>query len=306
MLRFSSLSLLGLATAWSAACGQRAPSLDTNDSAGIRAIAGGTFEASGLTAVPGSNLVLFSDDGRTREVFAVALGANGAQQGSATRVPLGAQVTDAEGMTSDGAYIYMVGSQSKRSGFDGDGLVRFRFDAATRAVTDTESARGLKAWLAANVAELRGTERRIGDEVLNIEGLAWDPEGKRLLLGLRAPVLDGRALVVPVKLADATQPLSAANLRADGPAIRLDLGGAGLRGIEYDAESKRFVLITGASLDAENRDFEIRAWDGRSDTTTVLGRYARQLKPEGVARVTVDGKSMQVVVFDTGYFTVLP
>ena len=295
--------LAGLVSVSSAACGQRVAALDGTDTSAIRAIAGGTFEASGLAAVPGSRYVLFSDDGRPREVFAVAFGDDGSQRGVAYPVRLNASVTDAEGMTSDGAYIYMVGSQSKRSGHDGDGLVRFRFDSATRTATDVESARGLKVWLARNVAELRGTERRIGDDVLNIEGLAWDPDGQRLLLGLRAPVVNGKALVVPVKLADASRPLTAENLRADGPTIHLDLGGAGIRGIEYDAGTTRFLLITGASLNDENRDFELRAWDGRSDSTTVVGSYPRSLKPEGVAQLMVGGRALQVIVFDTGYLT---
>ena len=295
----------GLVLAFSIACGQRAPVLDDTGTSPIRAIAGGTFEASGLVAVPGSRYVLFSDDGRAREVFAVAIGDDGLQSGSARAVRLDASVTDAEGMTTDGAYVYMVGSQSKRTGHDGDGLVRFRFDSATRTATGIESARALKAWLARNVAELRGTERRLGDDVLNIEGLAWDPSGRRLLLGLRAPVVDGKALVVPVKLADTSRPLSAENLRADGPAIHLSLGGAGIRGIEYDAEAKRFLIITGASLNAEDRDFDLRAWDGRSDSTSVVATYPSRLKPEGIAQLILAGRSKRVLVFDTGYLTVV-
>lgn len=295
--------VLTVSLAFASGCGQHAPPLHGGDTAAIRAIAGGTFEASGLVAVPGSGLVLFSDDGRPGEVFVITIGESGSQLGAAQPVRLPASVTDAEGMTTDGAYIYMVGSQSKRSGHEGDGLVRFRFDSATRTATGVESARALKAWLARNVTELNGTERRLGDEVLNIEGLAWDPAGQRLLLGLRAPVVGGKALVVPVKLADASRPLTAENLRADGPAIRLDLGGAGIRGIEYDAESKQFMVITGASLNAEDRDFEVRTWDGRSDSTTVVATYPSRLKPEGVARLMVGGRTLQVIVFDTGYLT---
>ncbi len=297
------LILIALAVALAPACGQRPPAREGSDSAAIHAIAGGTFEASGLVAVPASNVLLFSDDGRSREVFAVAFGADGAQQGAAASIRSAADVTDAEGMTSDGTYIYMVGSQSKRNGYEGDGLVRFRFDPATRVASATESVRALKVWLARNVAELQGTERRVGDDVLNIEGLAWDPEGQRLLLGLRAPVVDGKALVVPVKLGDPNKPLTAENLRGDGPAIRIALGGAGIRGIEYDARAKRFMLITGASLNAEDRDFELRSWDGRSDSTTLVGTYPSRLKPEGVAQLVVDGRPLQVIIFDTGYIT---
>jgi hypothetical protein len=95
-------------------------------------IAGGTFEASGVAHVPNTTGVLFVDDGRNREIFWMELSADGRQQASAVRVPLGADVTDLEGITSDGTNFYVVGSQSKKTGFDGDGLVRFRFDPKTR------------------------------------------------------------------------------------------------------------------------------------------------------------------------------
>ena len=178
-------------------------------------IAGGPFEASGVVHVPGTSQLLFVDDGRPREIFLMELAPDGSQRGMALSVPLAADVTDLEGITSDGHHFYVVGSQSKKTGFDGDGLIRFTFDPKTRRADGVERIQGLKAWLAANVAELRGTERRVGDDVLNIEGLAWDPRGHRLLLGLRAPIVDGAALIVPIKLIDSTGSFSRENLRVD-------------------------------------------------------------------------------------------
>ena len=40
------------------------------------------------------------------------------------------------------------------------------------------------------------------------EGMASDPLNKRLLLGLRSPVVEGNALIVPLKLRDAKAALS--------------------------------------------------------------------------------------------------
>lgn len=272
----------------------------------LRPIAGGPFEASGAAHVPGSGQILFVDDGRNREVFSMGLDNDGRQTGNAARIDLGADVTDLEGITSDGVRFYVVGSQSKRTGFDGDGLVRFSYTVATRRISGVERIAGLKAWLGANVAELRGIERRIGDEVLNIEGLAWDPVGRRLLLGLRAPVVDGKALIVPVRLADEAGPFTAANLRADGPAIRLDLGGAGIRGIEFDDQSRLFRVISGASLDEENREFRLLDWDGKPGSSVRETRtYNRRDKPEGVTSATIGGRRMTILVFDVGSFEVV-
>ena len=271
-----------------------------------RVIAGGTFEASGVVHVSGTSQLLFVDDGRPREIFSMELAPDGRQTGVAVSVPLAADVTDPEGITSDGRHVYVVGSQSKKTGFDGDGLVRFKFDPATRRADRVQHIRGLKAWLAANVPELRGTERRAGDDVLNIEGLAWDPRGDRLLLGLRAPIVNGAALIIPIKLIDSTGAFSHENLRVDGAAIHLNLNGAGIRGLEYDERAGAFRVIAGAEGNDEGRDFRVVEWDGNSgaplrDVVT----FDRRLKPEGIAPALIGGRPVSVLVFDVGSFAVM-
>jgi hypothetical protein len=208
-------------------------------------------------------------------------------------------------MTTDGRYFYVVGSQSKRFGFDGDGLVRFTFDAAQRRVENVQVVRSLKAFLAEHVAELKGTASKLGDDVLNIEGLAWDPEGRRLLLGLRAPVVDGQALVVPVRMRDRAAPFTAGNLQVDAnKAIRVPLGGAGIRSLEYNAASKHFDLIAGAALDAEVLDFRLLDWNGPSAPARVreVATFSKRTKPEGLTRARLAGRDITFIVFDTsGY-----
>ena len=276
------------------------------DSVRHRPIAGGEFEISGVAHVPGSNQVLVLDDDTTGEIFLVEVAQDSTQLGNAVPVPLGTDVTDMEGITFDGTYFYVVGSQSKPTGFDGIGLIRFRFDPATRRVSNLETIGNLKEWLADNVAELHGTARQIGDHVLNIEALAWDPVGSRLLLGLRAPVVDGQALVVPVKLIDAAGPFTRDNLRADGPAVRVDLGGDGIRSLEYDPAAKAYRLITGATLNEETRDFRLVEWSGRDGTPVRdIALYSRKLKPEGIANAELHGNRTKVLVFDIGTFTLV-
>jgi hypothetical protein len=158
----------------------------------VTAFSGGMFEASGVVHAPGTDGVLFVDDGRPDEIFWMRLDTNGAQAGPVKPVSLGVSVVDLEGITTDGAYFYVVGSQSKSKGSDQAGLARFRYDAQQQRVEGAESISGLKRFLAENVAELRG----MGDKSykaggINIEGVAWDPEMNRLLLGLRSPVING-------------------------------------------------------------------------------------------------------------------
>lgn len=267
---------------------------------------GGTYEASGVAHVPGTDGVLFVDDGRTDEIFWMKLDDGGRQAGTIQAVRLGASVIDLEGMTFDGTHFYAVGSQSKPKGGDLAGLVRFRFDPQTGQVAETQSVIGLKPFLAANVTELRGMERtKYKDGGINIEGLAHDPRSGRLLLGLRSPVVDGHALVVPLRLRDARGAFTAANLEVEGGrAIKLPFNGAGIRSIEYDERAKAFRVITGAAPNNEQLDFKLWEWDGNSERPTLheLRDYDRRLKPEGITRVSAGARDFGFLVFDTsGY-----
>ena len=267
---------------------------------------GGTFEASGVAHVPGTDGVLFVDDGRTDEIFWMRVDAGRGQAGTIRPVSLGASVVDLEGITTDGTHFYVVGSQSKPTGGDTAGLVRFRFDARGLRAEGAEAVSGLKRFLAENVAELRGmANTKYKDGGINVEGIAWDARGRRLLLGLRSPVVDGHALVVPLRLRDPKGPFSAGNLEVEGgKAVRLPLGGAGVRSIEYDESARAFRVITGAGPNAEKLDFKFWEWDGDAARPALreTGSYDRRLKPEGVTRVTSGGRDFTFIVFDTSRY----
>jgi hypothetical protein len=275
-------------------------------SARLTAFTGGAFEASGVASAPGTDGVLFVDDGRPSEIFWMRLDASGNQSGAIKPINLGVSVIDLEGITTDGSYFYVVGSQSKPKGSDQVGLVRFKFDSQNQRVEDVESISGLKRFLTENVAELRGMgDRSYKNGGINIEGIAWDPQGRSLLLGFRSPVVNGQALVVSLKLREQSAAFSYDNLQlAEPAAIRLSLGGAGVRSIEYDELSKGFRIIAGAAMKNEKVDFKLWEWNGDANQPALreLDNFDSKLKPEGVTRVAAGGRDFTFIVFDTsGY-----
>jgi hypothetical protein len=100
---------------------------------------------------------------------------------------------------------------------------------------------------------------------LNIEGLAPTPEGD-LLVGFRNPVRDGRALVVRLR-----NPRDLVEGRADTADLtlagELDLGGRGLRAMEYVPSLRVYFLIGGAFDDTGN--FGLFRWSGRASEPAV-------------------------------------
>ena len=272
----------------------------------ITAFSGGTFEASGVAYVPGTDSVLFVDDDRPSQVLLMQLGEDRKQAGAIKSIDIGTSIVDLEGITNDGEYFYVVGSQSKSTGTDQAGLARFKLDTANQRAVGTQAASGLKKFLADNVDELRGLENtKYKDGGINVEGIAWDPLNKRLLLGLRSPVVEGNALVVPLKIRDPKAALSFENLEVEGrKAIRVSIGGAGIRSIEWDEARKAFFLITGAGPNSEKMDFKTWEWSGNSATPALreLETFDRRLKPEGITRVSTGTRDFVFIVFDTsGY-----
>jgi hypothetical protein len=275
----------------------------------MTAFDGGKFEPSGVAGVAGTDGVLFVDNGREGQVFWMGLDQNGRQAGAVKPVGLGVGIVDLEGITTDGTHFYVVSSQSRPKAIAGEGLVRFKYDARSQSVEGVESISGLKSFLVENVAELRGEGDRKGkDGGLNIEGLAWDARRGRLLLGLRSPIVDGHALLVPLRLRDPRGAFSVDNLEVEGSkAIRLSLGGGGIRSIEYDGRANVFRIISGAEEDQDQTDFGLWEWTGdeKQPALRETHRFDGSLKPEGVARATAGGRDFMLIVFDAGGYTAM-
>jgi pSer/pThr/pTyr-binding forkhead associated (FHA) protein len=276
----------------------------------IAQLPGGTFEASGVIQVPNSDAVLFIDDGSPKKVFHMTVDGEG-RAGEIKEVPLDINIHDPEGITYGGGYFYIIGSQSDPAGGKRNGLARFAFDPASQTVQgQPEVIEDLRSFLIENVPALKGAGEPPGSEGgLNIEGIAWDPTHESLLLGLRSPLVDEQALLVPLRLRDPRGPFSRENLIVrEAQPIRLSLGGLGIRDIHYDTRLKSFLIISGATEIQKKTDFKLWVWAGDTDPAnagTTPGEEAtldRDMKPEGVAHMRVGGKDFIFIVGDASRY----
>lgn len=268
-----------------------------------RMFQGGIFEASDVAAIPGTDEVLFVDDNRADEVLLMRLDQEGNQVGFIRPIKIGVSVEDPEGITFDGSWFYVVGSQSELKGEEPNALVRFKYDSETQSVKDVESAGGLYQFLTEAIPELREYAGKKGKkETINIEGLAWDPAQGRLLLGLRDPEVSEQALVIPLRLRDPNAPLSRENLTLAQPdAIRLSLGGSTIRSITYDGSLNVFQIIAGSPESKKKTEFRLWEWDGQSAPREKVTLSPR-LKPEGVTRVSIAGENYIFIVCDASEY----
>src|SRR5262249_53417560 len=98
----------------------------------------GPFEASGVVQVPGADMVLMVDDTRPTEVIAMPIDSQGQQAGPLKAVPIGASVSDMEGITYGDGYFYVTGSQADPKDGNDNAIVRFKFDPTTQTIQGTE------------------------------------------------------------------------------------------------------------------------------------------------------------------------
>jgi hypothetical protein len=139
-------------------------------------------------------------------------------------------------------------------------------------------------------------------EEINIEGVTFDPTKKTLLIGLRSPTHNDKALILfllnPYDLfSKKRDPIF------DEEIIGLDLQGAGIRAITYDKKHTRY-LIAG---ETENKKGKLRsriwAWDGLQKTRPVrvdVPKIKGVKNIEGLTIVHHEGSSYLLFVCDNG------
>jgi hypothetical protein len=110
---------------------------------------------------------------------------------------------------------------------------------------------------------------------LNIEGLASTPDG-RLLIGFRNPIPDGEALVVPLE--NPRDVLQGARARFGAPVL-LDLGGLGIRSIEYWESRGLYLIVAGAY---DQGPFHLYQWSGDGPAARMEGIDLQELNPEAL------------------------
>jgi hypothetical protein len=184
--------------------------------------------------------------------------------------------------------------------------VRFAIDPVKQILLGkADVMTGLRDFLIANVPELKAVADMKGnDGGVDVEGIVYDATNDRLLLGLRSPLSSGKALIVPIKLRDPRGAFSTDNVLPPRPTIEVQLGGLGIRDIEFDLRSNSYFIIAGAPVHGEGPSFSLWEWNGGADQSTAdpnpreVTKLDAKMKPEGVTHVKIGGKDFVFIVGD--------
>jgi hypothetical protein len=175
----------------------------------------------------------------------------------------------------------------------------------------TEIMAGFRAWLVRNVSEIAVAADNDPDfGGLNVEGLAWDPSRRAVLLGVRTPVAGHVPFLVPVRIKDLNGPWNESNLEVM-PSIRLqvepEVGDQGVRGMATGPNGKGFLVSVANATSDDQAPFSIYSWDGNQDGVVkrLPFAFAKKMKPEGLTVGTIGGRSAIVFADDSGGFQVV-
>lgn len=283
------------------------------------------FEPSGVARVHGGWLVL--DDELLGSVLFVAHAESGGraalvkiqrgkdQRAAAKGVERFFPVQDFEGIATDGEKrVFLIGSHCGKREDDGTVTPNPDREFLIEAEWDFEEKRLDKARRSKNLLKVLkkvvkptglaiSTKRCKRSGFLNIEGLAFDRDHDRLFVGLRYPLVEGKAVVAALSVS------AAFGDKGDckGAVLLLDLSNRGIRDIEYADGS--LWIIAGAT-DGDRTPFSLWRCDTNGENLAHIHQFCEADlalpgggigSPEGLSLIerTAEGQHTFMVALDS-------
>ena len=215
------------------------------------------------------------------------------------------KLADLEGIDMDNqGYLYAVTSHSYSSkGVKNESrkkLLRFQIqgqEIINPIVIKTleDSIASKHAFLATALNETNSKS----EQGFNIEGLSLNPAQDKLLLGLRAPLKDGKAIVLTINnihdvFNQQAQPEISEQL------YFLDFKGEAIRSLNYIPKLQGYLVVSGPVGKTENVEFNLWLWKPDNNTlqrVTVEGLNGFE-EAEGLAAISWNGQPRLLIITD--------
>lgn len=272
----------------------------------------GVFEPSAVQQLPDGNL-LIAEDEPNHAFSIISIDKTGRfveDEALDTRVITGfkRRLSDLEALARDDeGFIYAMTSHSRtRKGNrspDREHLMRFKIqDGNVLGLTSYD-----------NLTQVLETDHKLHDLIrertkaevsfdeINIEGMAFDPVKKRLVLGFRDPEFNNMALVAFI-----SNPKDVFERNAkpefDEVAV-IDIDGGGIRSLNYDPVLKTYVIANEVKDENGQKFSQLWTWSGNSTDEPQkisLPNLQHITNVEAVDSITVNGKPQMILMGDEG------
>ena len=256
----------------------------------------GLCEASAVAFIDATHFAMASDETNTLQLYEFGkpdpLG-----EGVDFEDFTGFDKSDLEGAAAIGNRIYWISSHSFNS--DGEDKKKRKVLFATEVVEGTDGPTLKGVGEASITLRDRLVEAAsVAKKELNIEGLAATPDGG-LLIGLRAPLQNNKALVI--RLENPAAVIDNAEAPKFGAPMEIKLDGMGIRSLEQVGMGDRAYLISAGPVSDSTEGIALYWWSGSGDPVKVenfgFGEHPN-FKPEAIA--VVPGTQTIAIFSDDG------
>ncbi|MDO4795101.1 MAG: DUF3616 domain-containing protein [Brachymonas sp.] len=278
------------------------------------------YEPSAVQQLPDGRLLVVEDEAK-RSFSVLRINADNtlledAAATQALRQSIRGELSDLEALAQDAkGRFYAATSHSEVKANQGGGrraqrerLVRFAI--SNNRIQEMRDGPNLKEALQQSAVVQQAVQSQAGGPAdfsrLNLEGMAYNPQSKQLLLGLREPQVKAGSkvlsLILSINNPDALFDSGAAP--EFGEVFAFDLKGSGIRSLAYHAPSKTY-LITNESFKTESDKptSQLWLWDGRAQSAprkVHLPEIDALKNAEAVTVAQIRGKPHLLVLGDNG------
>lgn len=219
-----------------------------------------------------------------------------------------AKPDDLEGLSMDAeGHIYAITSHSRDSKGarqpSREQLLRFRIVGDD--VVDLKVYTGLIEQLQRSPvlqqALSQHTDQLVNFSHINIEGLNFDQQGQRLLLGFREPLVDGKSMIV--KISNPAGIFERGEEPKFSDVALLDLQGGGIRSLSYDPVLGRFLMVNEISGHEGNLYSQLWSWSGdpyAQPEPVALPEIINLHNVESIDSITINNESRLLIMSDEG------
>jgi len=219
------------------------------------------------------------------------------------------KLNDLEGVTMDeNGYIYTITSHSRtkkgKRKQDREQLIRFKIQ--DNNVIDigiyTDLVKQLKASGILEKALINSLDKQVSFNEINIEALSFDKDKQKLLIGLRAPLIDGKSIIIILDNPNAIFEHNEPAIFSDD-LILLDLNNGGLRSLNYAPYLGGYLMDNEIRKANGKKKSQLWFWKGLADHQPLpieLPNMINLKNVEAVTPVTINGKARLLLLSDDG------
>ena len=263
------------------------------------------YEPSGVLYLSNGDVLIIEDDGRNPlHLISIADHSGFDFSGPLVTMKLSTPVDDLEGITlgrDENVFLITSFSPDKKKKRKKKRQRLIQFQIKNGRIVHEFHFDNLLPYLVQQLNKEKDIDAG-GVDTLNIEGITFDAGKKHLFIGLRSPLVNGRAIIAVLEnpyeiFSGATPPIFT------GRNIMMDLGGGGIRGISYNYNLGVYLITN----EVKNKKGKLRPglwlWGGKPGDKPIrasLPKMKGVKNIEGITSITVGTRHFLLLVCDDG------